>query len=189
MRINHWDINVPMLEHPTESQCPGTPSAETATADTCIMPACTVHITPVNNIHTHTHNCHMHPNVNTTHKHTHSTIHNANHLNHLLTLHPPPPITLKDIHTTHPHPHSNHHLTHPSVINVNTTDTLHTLTPADIHDLLTPHLLHQHSLLSAVHALLPPLPPTSPISLPTLNTLYRILQDSPRHIAMLPPLP
>jgi hypothetical protein len=92
-------------------------------------------------------------------------------------------------HTTHPQPHSNHHLTHPSVINVNTTDTPHTLTPADIHDLLTPHLLHQHSLLSAVHALLLPLPPTSPISLPTLNTLHRILSDSPRHIAMLPPLP
>ena len=64
-----------------------------------------------------------------------------------------------------------------------------TPTPAHLHDLLTPHLLHQHSILSAVHALLIPLPPTAPTPLTTLHTLHRILSDSPKLLALLPHVP
>ena len=193
-----------MLEHPTESQCPGTPSAETATADTCIMPACTVHITPVNNIHTHTHNCHMHPNVNTTHEHTHSTIHNANHLNHLLTLHPPPPIT----HTAHPiHQHSSLAavtnnlsplLPHPpppplASIAPREKHTTHTSTPPlpplQLYDLLSPHLLHHYSLLTTVHDPQAPLHSSATMPLPILTTLHRLLSESPHLLSLIPPLP
>ena len=40
-----------MLESPTEIQCPGTTSDETATADKCNMPDCTVNNPPVNTLH------------------------------------------------------------------------------------------------------------------------------------------
>ena len=40
-----------MLESPTESQCPGTTSDETATADKRNMPDCTVNTSPVNTSH------------------------------------------------------------------------------------------------------------------------------------------
>ena len=93
-------LPVTMVEQPTDCNGTETTTADTAPADTCIMSARTVHITPVNSINNHTHNRHTQPPIRTAQEHTHSTIHNANNLNHLLTLHPPPPITLNDIHTT-----------------------------------------------------------------------------------------
>ena len=71
----------------------------TTPADTCLMSDRTVHITPVNSTHIHTHTHHTQPPVHTTHEQTHSTTHNANDLNHLLTLHPP---------SNHPHRFPNH---------------------------------------------------------------------------------
>ena len=46
-----WDPRPLMLESPTEIQCPGTTSDETATADKCNMPDCTVNNPPVNISH------------------------------------------------------------------------------------------------------------------------------------------
>jgi hypothetical protein len=152
-----------MLENPKESQCPGTPSAETATAVTCIMPACTVHITPVNSIHTHTHNRHMHPNVHTTHEHTHSTIHNANNLNHL-----PLPITLKDIHTTaHDAPIVNNPVSEHHTQNALSAPTGCPPSSRPPSPPPTPHLIHQHSPLTAITDNLSRLllhPPPSPLA-------------------------
>ena len=72
-----------------------------------------------------------------------------------------------------------------------TSDILPIPTPAHLHDLLAPHLLHQHSLLSAVHASLLPLPPTAPTPLTTLHTLHRILSDSQNSLPcyLLSPVP
>ena len=46
-----WDPRPLMLESPTGTQCPGTTSDETATADKCNMPDCTVNNPPVNISH------------------------------------------------------------------------------------------------------------------------------------------
>ena len=46
-----WDPRPLMLESPTGTQCPGTTSDETATADKCNMPDCTVNNPPVNTLH------------------------------------------------------------------------------------------------------------------------------------------
>ena len=47
----------------------------TTPADTCLMSDRTVHITPVNSTHIHTHTHHTQPPVHTTHEQTHSTTH------------------------------------------------------------------------------------------------------------------
>ena len=62
-------------------------------------------------------------------------------------------------------------------------------TPSYLYDLLTPHLLHQHSLRTTFHDLLLPLPPATPTPVPILTTLHRIFSDSPRLRSLLPLLP
>ena len=62
-------------------------------------------------------------------------------------------------------------------------------TPSYLYDLLTPHLLHQHSLRTTVHDLLLPLSPETPTPIPILATLHRLFSDSPRLRSLLPSLP
>jgi len=77
----------------------------------------------------------------------------------------------------------------PSVHNVDNSNTTPSITSTYLYDLLTPHLLHQHSLRTAVHDLLLPLPSTSPIPLHTLTALHQLLSYAHRLQSMLPPLP
>ena len=64
-----------------------------------------------------------------------------------------------------------------TVHTVNTPSTTLLITPTYLYDLLTPHLLHQHSFRTAVYDLLFPLPPPSPTPILTLTTLNRLLSD------------
>ena len=138
-----------MLEHPKESQCPGTPSAETDPADKCTTPDRTVNTSPVN----------------------------SSHVNRTLTSSSPPPC----IYTS-------------SVLHVHTVDKNSlipppTPNPSTLYDLLSPKLLHQQSLHTAVQQLLLPLTHLSSIPIDTLSKLHTILRDSPRLVTYLPPLP
>ena len=140
---------ISMLEHPTESQCPGTSSAETAPADKCTTPDRTVNTSPVN----------------------------TSHVNITLTS----PSFPQSIHTS-------------SVLHVNTVDTnpptpSPPTNPSTLYDLLSPKLLHQHSLLTAVQQLLHPITHLPSIPIDTLAKLHAILRDSPRLASYLPPLP
>ena len=81
-----------------------------------------------------------------------------------------------------------------SVLSVNTVDTNPTTHsppthPATLYDLLSPKLLHQHSLLTAVQQLLQPIIHLPSIPIETLTKLHATLRDSPRLAAYLPPLP
>ena len=73
-----------------------------------------------------------------------------------------PPVNTTSLHTA-------------PTVNAPSTTTFNT--PAYLYDLLTPHLLHQLSLRTAVYDLLLPLPPSSPTPIPTLNTLHKLLSD------------
>ena len=59
--------------------------------------------------------------------------------------------------------------------------------PATLYDLLSPKLLHQHSLLTAVQQLLQPITHLPSIPIETLTKLHATLRDSPRLMAHLPP--
>ena len=138
-----------------------------------------------------------HPVVNSTrHPHVHTvnrnssqftnTVHNVNteHIDLPITILPPSThiTTVNTVHRTSnlmtaPHDTDTH------------TPAPHIPTPTHLYDLLTPHLLHQHSTLTAVQALLTPLPPTVPVPLSTLHTLHRILSDSPKLLALIPHAP
>ena len=123
--------------------------------------------------------------INTTVNNT-TSVNTQSHINNrILPVHPPP-------HTVNP---TNSHLPNvntilsPSVHYVDNSNTTPFITSTYLYDLLTPHLLHQHSLRTAVHDLLLPLPSTSPIPLHTLTALHRLLSDAHRLQSMLPPLP
>ena len=79
-------------------------------------------------------------------------------------------------HSVYPPPHtvntSVNNLLFPTAHTVNTPSTTPLITPTYLYDLLTPHLLHQHSLRTAVHDLLLPLPPTLLTPIPTLTILH-----------------
>ena len=68
MLINDWDPRNLMLESPTEPQCPGTTSDETATTDKRNMPDCTVNNPLVNTPHVNS-TCNPTPCVNTVNNH------------------------------------------------------------------------------------------------------------------------
>ena len=77
----------------------------------------------------------------------------------------------------------------PPVLSAPTSSVNTPTTPSYLYDLLTPHLLHQHSLRTTVHDLLLPLPPETPTPIPILATLHRLFSDSPRLRSLLPSLP
>jgi len=136
--------------------------------------------TPVNNdphVNSPLHLAYLsqHPIVNTSVNITRPL--NVNNTNH--SVYRPPHTPNPSINTTllHTAPTGNS----PSTITLNT--------PAYLYDLLTPHLLHQHSIRTAVYDLLLPLPPSSPTPISTLHTLHKLLSDSPRLHSLLPPLP
>ena len=139
----------PMLEHPKESQCPGTPSAETDPADKCTTPDRSVNTSPVNTFHV---------NIPLTSPSFPPCIYTS------LGLH---------VHTVDINPPLLSPTTHPSTL----------------YDSLTPKLLHQQSLHTAVQQLLLPIAhlPSTPID--TLTKLHAVLRDSPRLLTHLPPLP
>ena len=71
MLIHDWNLRNLMLESPTEPQCPGTTSDETATADKRNMPDCTVNNPLVNNPHVNI-ICTPTPCINTVNIHIHT---------------------------------------------------------------------------------------------------------------------
>ena len=71
MLIHDWNLRNLMLESPTEPQCPGTTSDETATADKRNMPDCTVNNPPVNNSHVNS-ICTPTPRINSINNHIHT---------------------------------------------------------------------------------------------------------------------
>ena len=71
MLIHDWNLRNLMLESPTEPQCPGTTSDETATADKRNMPDCTVNNPLVNNPHVNI-ICTPTPCINTVNNHIHT---------------------------------------------------------------------------------------------------------------------
>ena len=77
----------------------------------------------------------------------------------------------------------------PPVLSAPTSSVNTPTTPSYLYDLLTPHLLHQHSLRTTVHDLLLPLPPDTSTPIPILATLHRLFSDSPRLRSRLPSLP
>ena len=82
----------------------------------------------------------------------------------------------------------------PSVLPVNNVDTnppthLPPTHPSTLYDLLSPNILHQHSLLTAVQQLLHPIIHLPSIPIETLAKLHATLRDSPRIASYLPPLP
>ena len=127
-----------------------------------------------------------HPPVNTINRNSPQSItavHNVNteHIDH--TAHnPPPPTNITTVNTVN---RTSTYTAAPYTTDAHSPASP-TFTPTHLYDLLTPHLLHQHATLSAVQALLTPLPPTAPTPLSTLHTLRRILSDSPKLLALLP---
>ena len=71
MLIHDWNLRNLMLESPTEPQCPGTTSDETATADKRNMPDCTVNNPPVNNSYVNS-ICTPTPRINSRNNHIHT---------------------------------------------------------------------------------------------------------------------
>jgi hypothetical protein len=145
--------NQSILEHPTESQRPGSPPAGLAPADTRIMPECTVNTSPVNNPQPpHQHTVHIPPNSPPPRMYTSSVIHvNAIDIN----------------------PHISSHITHPSMLYVT----------------LSPKILYQQSIHTAVQQLLLPIAHLSSIPRDTLTKLHSILSMRPQLLTHLPPLP
>ena len=133
-----------------------------------------VSITPVHN-DPHVNPPPQHPIVNTSVNITRPpNVNNTHHPAYQPPPNPNPSINTPLLHTA-PTGHS------PSTITLNT--------PAYLYDLLTPHILHQHSIRTAVYDLLLPLPPSLPTPISTLQTLHKLLSDSPRLHSLLPPLP
>jgi hypothetical protein len=137
-----------MLEHPQESQCPGMPSAEIATADKCPTSDRTVNTSRVNT-----------SPVNTTPP-------------------SPPPLCRYTSSVLHVHTVDKNSPLPPTII-----------PPSTLYDSLSPKLLHQQSLHTAVQQLLLPIAHLPSIPIDILTKLHAVLRDSPRLLTYLPPLP
>ena len=146
--------------------------------------------TPPPNIDHPVVNSARHPPVHTINRNSSQStnaVHNVNteHIDLTIPI-PPPPTNITTVNNT---VHRTSTYTAAPYATDAHTPALPTPTPTHLYDLLTPHLLHQHSTLSAVQALLTTLPPTAPTPLSTLHTLRQILSDSPKLLALIPHVP
>ena len=114
-----------------------------------------------------------------------TSVNTQSHINNRLPPGYPPPI----VNSTNSYLPNVNTILSPNVHNVDNSNIDPSITPTYLYDLLTPHLLHQHSLRTAVHDLLLPLPPMSTTPISTLTALHRLLSEAPRLHSILPPLP
>ena len=164
MLIHDWDPRILMLESPTKSQCPGTPSDEIAPAEQRNTTDRTVNTSPVNSPH----------NVNRTRTPTLSTlcvttvhcnitrpthINNPSHLYDTLN-----PILLHQHSTLASLQHILNPIQHLNTIPTHKLQLLHQLLGS--HPSARPHL-PPPSLKAAAHAGHPPSPTSTQMTLPT----------------------